>query len=75
MKLSGGSELLNYNLYIDSGRTQIWGDGTGSTFTLAERVFSQKNNYWTPSVYGRIPPGQDVTIGTYSETLLVTIVW
>lgn len=75
MKLSGGSELLNYNLYIDSGRTQIWGDGTGSTFTLEERVFSQKNNYWTPSVYGRIPPGQDVTIGTYSETLTVTIVW
>ena len=73
MKLSGGSEFLNYNLYIDSGRTQIWGDGSGSTFTLTDKVF--KKATWIASVYGRIPPEQDISVGSYSETLLVTIVW
>ena len=73
MKLSGGNEFLNYNLYIDSGRTQIWGDGTVNTFTLSDMV--HKKTPWVPPVYGRIPPGQNVVIGTYNETLTVTIVW
>jgi len=73
MKLSGGSEYIDYNLYIDSGRTQIWGDGTGSTFTLTDKVFKKRD--WVPTVYGRIPPEQDVSVGTYNESLTVTIVW
>ena len=73
MKLSGGSEVINYNLYTDSGRTQIWGDGNGSTFTLTDMVF--KREPWLATIYGRIPPGQNVSIGNYSETLTVTIVW
>jgi spore coat protein U-like protein len=73
MKLSGGSEFIDYNLYTDSGRTQIWGDGSGSTFTLSDTV--QKKKPWEATIYGRIPPEQDVSIGTYNETLTVTIVW
>jgi spore coat protein U-like protein len=73
MKLSGGSEFINYNLYVDPGRTQIWGDGSGSTFTISNKV--TKNKSWIASIYGRIPPGQDVSVGTYSETLTVVIVW
>jgi spore coat protein U-like protein len=33
--IASGSDTLNYNLYRDSARTQVWGDGTGSTFTVA----------------------------------------
>jgi spore coat protein U-like protein len=73
MRLVSGSEFIDYNLYTDSGRTQIWGDGSGSTFTLTDKVF--RRTPWIASVYGRIPPGQDVSIGTYNETLTVTIVW
>ena len=73
MKLSGGSEFINYNLFIDSGRTQIWGDGTGNTFTSSKMVF--KRAPWIATVYGRIPPSQNVLIGSYNETLTVTIVW
>jgi spore coat protein U-like protein len=58
MKLSGGSEFINYNLFIDSGWTQIWGDGTGNTFTSSNMVF--KRAPWIATVYGRIPPGQNV---------------
>jgi spore coat protein U-like protein len=73
MKLSGGNEFISYNLFIDSGRTQIWGDGTGNTYTLSQTV--PKKTPWIPPVYGRIPPGQDVSAGTYNETLTVTIAW
>jgi spore coat protein U-like protein len=73
MKLSVGNEFINYNLYTDSGRTQIWGDGSGSTFTLTDMVFRRAP--WIATVYGRIPPEQNVSPGNYNETLTVTIVW
>lgn len=73
MKLSGGSEFINYNLYTDSGRTKIWGDESGNTFALSRKVF--KRAPWIATIYGRIPPRQDVSIGNYNEALTVTIVW
>ena len=73
MILSGGSDLLIYNFYTDSNRTRIWGDGSGNTYTLSNRV--RRNRPWVSTVYGRIPPGQDVSAGNYNETLTVTITW
>jgi spore coat protein U-like protein len=73
MKLTTGNELILYNLYIDSNRSNIWGDGTGNTMTIQPRVF--KNRPLTSTVYGRIPPLQDVKAGNYSETVTVTITW
>ncbi|HHD11302.1 MAG TPA: SCPU domain-containing protein [Deltaproteobacteria bacterium] len=73
MKHVSAAYLLNYNLYTDRNRTQIWGDGTAGTSTVTTRV-----NRIFPRllrVYGRIPPAQDVLIGTYTETLVVTITW
>ena len=32
---AGGSNILNYNLFRDPARTQIWGDGTPPTFVVA----------------------------------------
>ena len=37
-KLTTGTELMNYNLFRDVSRSQIWGDGTGSTFTVSGTV-------------------------------------
>jgi len=72
MKHSSLSDRLNYNLFTNSSMTVIWGDGTGGypRVTIA-RVF--KNNPVTLTVYGRIPQGQDVSAGQYSDTLTVTI--
>jgi len=66
-----GTDLLNYNLYRNSARTEIWGDGTQGTYTLYDRVNRNHTSNWT--VYGRIPPGQNVGIGTFGEVLVVTI--
>lgn len=73
MRHTTRSDRLNYNLFIDSSRSVIWGDGTGGTSTVADKV--TKNKTWVSTLYGRIPAGQDVSAGTYSETVSVTITW
>jgi len=67
-----GSQTLNYNLYLDSTRTTIWGDGTGGTQTY-RRNNPPTNQNINVTVYGRIPAGQDVSAGTYSATVTATI--
>jgi spore coat protein U-like protein len=72
MKLLTGPDFLDYNLFRDNGRTSIWGDGTGgssSQFIL----FLIANTPRILTVYGRIPPGQDVSVGQYSDVLTVTV--
>lgn len=64
-----GSDRLNYNLFLDAGHSQIWGDGTGGTL----RYVSVSKNPVTLTIFGQIPPGQDVTAGTYSDTIVVTV--
>jgi spore coat protein U-like protein len=65
--LSGSNELL-YNLYTDAARTIVWGDGSGSTATV---VSSGINNNHT--IYGRIPARQNVSVGAYADTVIVTL--
>lgn len=72
-QMVSGTEYLDYNLYTDATYTSIWGDGTGGTVT--QTVMVQKNKDEVLTVYGRIPPGQDITAGSYAETLTVTITW
>ena len=66
-----GSDALTYNLYLDAARTTIWGDGTAGTglFTLPNVTGKPV----TLTIFGRIPAGQDVAAGSYSDSVLVTI--
>lgn len=66
------SETLNYNLYLDSTRSTIWGDGTGGSDTYT-RILPPLNQDIIVSVYGRIPAGQDVSAGSYTGTVTATI--
>ena len=74
MKRSVGSDLLDYNIYTDVTRTVIFGDGTGGTSDVRVKR-KGKPEPWTENIstYGRIPPGQDVSAGTYSDTLTATV--
>ncbi|HVV67928.1 MAG TPA: spore coat U domain-containing protein [Gammaproteobacteria bacterium] len=65
--LLNGTQHLNYNLYKDASRTQVWGN-TGSTV-----VTIPANGTTTSTIYGRISPGQDVGVGNYSDILVATI--
>lgn len=79
MKQSGGTDFLDYNIFTDAGRSVIFGDGTGSTQTLTvhKPPGIPKKAPWSTNItlYGRIPPGQDVSAGSYSDTLTITVDW
>jgi spore coat protein U-like protein len=66
-------DRLNYNLFADSSMSVVWGDGTQGTSTVSNKV--RKNRPWIATLYGRIPARQDVSMGTYRETVSVTITW
>ena len=71
MQQQGGADLLAYNFFADPGGASVWGDGSGGTVVRSARV--QKNQPWNATLYGRIPPGQDVRPGSYADNLTVTI--
>ena len=66
-----GADKLNYNLYLDAARTSTWGDATAATSWFMESNATGKPV--TLTVFGRIPPGQDVAAGIYTDTIIVTI--
>jgi spore coat protein U-like protein len=70
--LRKGSEVLNYNLYRNAARTNIWGDGTGGT-SVYTRADPPNNSNVNLTVYGRIPALQDVSAGNYTDTVLAVI--
>jgi spore coat protein U-like protein len=71
MVSSTGSDRLNYNVYTNSARTIVWGNGTGGSSTLSATL--DRTTPWTTSIHGRIPPRQNVSVGSYSDALTVTI--
>lgn len=63
------SEPLQYELYTDSARTDVWGDtlGNGQSYLAA-------NSGWTVlTVYGSVPGGQDVSVDDYEDTVTATV--
>jgi spore coat protein U-like protein len=66
-----GADSLNYNLYLDPSGAQIWGDGTSGT--QAYNTLVSNNQAVNITVFGRIPPSQDVSTGNYTDTIVATI--
>jgi spore coat protein U-like protein len=72
--LSSGAATLSYNIYTTSARTTVWGDGTGGTGDISDSVvLAIGTNVSTYTMYGRIPPLQDVRAGAYSDAIVVTV--
>lgn len=69
----GGSDLMDYNVFIDSARTVIWGDGVSGGSTVSQRFTPNQTIPFT--VYGNVPAGQDAAAGSYADSLQVTIIW
>jgi spore coat protein U domain-containing protein, fimbrial subunit CupE1/2/3/6 len=65
-------KTLNYNLFRDSVRTTVWGDGTDNTAvhqgvgTGAEKAIN---------VYGSVPGRQNAAAGVYRDSITVTVEW
>jgi spore coat protein U-like protein len=71
--LKSGDDALNYNLYLDSGKNIIWGNGTESSSHYGP-LNPTNNSDVMVSIYGRIPAQQTRTkSGNYSDTITITI--
>jgi len=72
MRRASGTDRMNYNLFTSASMTTVWGDGSAGTSTVLLRKVN-KNRPATATIYGRIPPGQNVSVGAYSDAVTVTI--
>jgi spore coat protein U-like protein len=73
--MANGASTLLYNLYTNNARNQIWGDGTGGSLSVTNSFSALLGVDQTTTVYGRIMAGQNAVAGTYSDTILVTVIF
>ncbi|HEX9850530.1 spore coat U domain-containing protein [Candidatus Deferrimicrobium sp.] len=66
------SDRLDYNLFTTPSMVTVWGDGSAGTSTVLLRKVN-RNRPVTTTIYGRIPPGQNVSVGAYSDAVTVTV--
>jgi len=65
----GAGNYLTYELYSDSGRSNVWNTG-GGTFGMTAAPSRAARDY---TVYGRVQGNQDVPAGTYGDTVVATV--
>lgn len=70
-RMTNGASTVTYSLYRDAGRTIVWGNTVGSdaasgTGTGAMQSFT---------VYGRVPVQTTPAVGSYSDTIVVTVTY
>ena len=68
--MKSGSNTLGYQLYLDSGRASVWGDGTSSSSTLGG---TGTGSAQTLTIYGRLSSLANVVPGSYTDTVTVTV--
>ena len=70
--MSSGAHRLNYNLYTAANRAIVWGDATSGTVKVNGTGIGVSVNH---GVYGRIPALQNVHAGSYSDIVIVEVVF
>jgi spore coat protein U-like protein len=74
--MANGANTLQYNLYSDTTRATLWGDGvTGTTEAGTGAGFATASAL---TVYGRLPDNatnQNAVVGTYADTVTVTVTY
>jgi spore coat protein U-like protein len=72
--MSNGTDSLQYELYSDVAGGTVWGNSGGALVTWGAfgSIASQGAGVSRP-VYGRIPGGQDVSVGSYTDTITATV--
>jgi spore coat protein U-like protein len=71
--MTAGANTLTYSLYTNSGRTTVWGDGSGTTATVGNTGTGSSQSV---TIYGRVPSGQiSAPPGSYADTVTVTVTY
>src|SRR5690606_26462753 len=71
MRRTDGGGHVAYDVYIDAARTRRW----GSTAGVDTQQGTGTGHQQTATVYGRVPSGQSVPAGSYSDTITVTVTY
>jgi len=66
----GSGNFLTYELYQDSGHVTVWGN-SGAGLLSPAAAPSKATRAFT--VYGQVASNQDVTAGSYSDTVVATV--
>jgi spore coat protein U-like protein len=69
-RLASGDQRLDYEIYRDAARTQTWSTGTNAVRYVSAAGISTSSDMM---VYGRIPHGQEVAAGSYSDVVTATV--
>lgn len=72
-RMTSGANTLAYSLFLDSGRTDVWGDGVAGTTAGAAFFTTGTGGAQALTVFGRIPAPQTIPTGLYSDTITVTV--
>jgi spore coat protein U-like protein len=72
--MSNGTDSLQYELYSDVAGGTVWGNSGGALVTWgAFGSIASQGTGVSRTVYGRIPGGQDVSVGSYTDTITATV--
>jgi spore coat protein U-like protein len=66
----GAASYLAYELYKDSSHATVWGDTTDTGLPIPAAPNRAPRDF---PVYGRVAAAQDVTVGTYTDTVVATV--
>lgn len=77
MANSNGGENMMFNLYTDSNRSIVWGNGSiGSLISGSLPIITVGSQTQNVPVYGKIPAGQNtLKAGSYSGSLTMTLTY
>jgi spore coat protein U-like protein len=64
--------VMQYNLYLDANHSRVWGDGSNGTAVYTGRP---GNGAERVSIFGRVPPGQKLRAGEYTDQLVLTLLY
>ena len=73
--MSNGTDKLDYNLYASTAYTTVVGNGSNNTTYYYAGCGSCKGFSGTATVYGRLPAQQNVSTGTYTDVVTVTMLF
>lgn len=66
--MASGDDFLQYQLYRDHARSRVWGARSDG-----REVDPTRRGNRIYEVFGRIPAGQTVAVGDYTDTVLITL--
>jgi spore coat protein U-like protein len=67
--MTAGGHSMSYNLYADPGHNTIWGDGAAGGSSTVNGSGTSANH----PVYGRMAARQDAHVGSYIDSINVTL--